>query len=188
MLRICLSPNVTMAAAQDDDDFGTFLAYSPTTYFLARRFVYGPPALQLPLPAPYLPPLSGTPPQEEEGNVIDSRSGSHDDAGPCSVPELSLCLCQQPATTSFLARSFVYVQPALQLPSPAPSLSPLLGTLPHLRNISSAGVGLASIQPQKQQRLRRYAPYKVTPPNGPLLSSTPTSHLRLVMEHPPPSV
>ena len=39
--------------------------------------------------------------------------------------------------------------PNLQLPSPAPSLSPLSDTPPHLRNISSAGV----------QQPRRYAAY-----------------------------
>ena len=98
MPRISLSPNVTMAAAQDDDDFGTFVAYSPTT--------------------------------------------------------------------ASLAKSFGYVPPALQLPSPASSLSPLSDKPPHLRNISSAGVGLASIPP-KQQQPRRVVSYKGTPSTGP---------------------
>ena len=106
MQRISLPPNVTIAATLDNDDFGTFLAYSPTTASLARTFGYVPP-----------------------------------------IP---------------------------RLPSPAPSLSPLADTLPYLRNISSAGVGMASISTQQQQPPRRVAPYKGTPP-GPLLSSTPMS-------------
>ena len=73
----------------------------------------------------------------------------------------------------------------------APSLLPLSDTPLHLRNISSAGVGLASIPPQQQQQ-RRYKTYKRTPPTGPLLSSTnassPYSGRRAssmsVMEHP----
>ena len=77
-------------------------------------------------------------------------------------------------TTASLPRSFGYMPPALQLPSPAPSLSPLSDTPTHLRNISSASVELASISPQ-QQHPRRYAAYKRTPPTGPLLSLTPTS-------------
>ena len=78
-------------------------------------------------------------------------------------------------TTASLARHFGYIPPALQLPSLAPSLSPSSDTPPHLRNISSAGVGLASISPQQQQQQpRRYAPYKGTPTTGPLLSLTPT--------------
>ena len=76
-------------------------------------------------------------------------------------------------TTASLARSFGYVPPALRLPSPAPSLSPLQQTPPHLRNISTVGVGLAST-PQQQQQQSRFAPYKRTPPTGPLLSSTPS--------------
>ena len=67
-------------------------------------------------------------------------------------------------TTDSLARTFGYL----------PRLSPLASTPPHLRNISSAGVGLASIPPQQQQQQpRRVAPYKGTPPTGPLLSSSP---------------
>ena len=104
-----------MATAQidDDDDFGTFLAYSPTTVSLARTFGY------------------------------------------------------------------------------VPHMSPLANTPPH---ISSAGVGLASIPPQQQQQQpTRVAPYKGTPPTGPLLSSTPTStprSLRRIMasDATPPSI
>ena len=68
-------------------------------------------------------------------------------------------------TTDSLARTFGYL----------PRLSPLASTPPHLRNISSAGVGLASIPPQQQQQQqpRRVAPYKGTPPTGPMLSSSP---------------
>ena len=76
-------------------------------------------------------------------------------------------------TTASLARSFGYVPPNLRLPSPSPSLSPLTATPPHLRNIASAGVGLASNPPQPPPR--RVAPYKGTPPTGPLLSSSPMS-------------
>ena len=76
-------------------------------------------------------------------------------------------------TTASLARSFGYVPPQLRLPSPSPSLSPLATTPPHLRNIASAGVGLASNPPQPPPR--RIAPYKGTPPTGPLLSSSPMS-------------
>ena len=95
MTSISLYPSVTMATAQidDDDDFGTFLAYSPTTASLARTFGY------------------------------------------------------------------------------VPHMSPLAATPPHLRNIASAGVGLASNPPQPPPR--RVAPYKGTPPTGPLLSSSP---------------
>ena len=50
-------------------------------------------------------------------------------------------------------------------------MSPLAATPPHLRNIASAGVGLASNPPQSPPR--RVAPYKGTPPTGPLLSSSP---------------
>ena len=65
-------------------------------------------------------------------------------------------------TTDSLARTFGYL----------PRLSPLASTPPHLRNISSAGVGLASIPPQQQQQQpRRVAPYKGTPPTGPMSSS-----------------
>ena len=107
MQRFSLSPNVMMAATvqDDDDDFGTFLAYSPTT--------------------------------------------------------------------ASLVRSFGYVPPTLRLPSPSPSLSPLAATPPHSRNIASAGVGLTSIPPQPPPT--RVAPYKGTPPTGPLLSSSPMS-------------
>ena len=76
-------------------------------------------------------------------------------------------------TTASLARSFGYVPPNLRLPSPSPSLSPLAATSPHLRNIASAGVELASNPPQPPPR--RVAPYKGTPPTGPLLSSSPMS-------------
>ena len=64
MQRFSLSPNVTMAATvqDDDDDFGTFLAYSPTTASLARSFGYVPPNLRLPSPSPSLSPLAATPP------------------------------------------------------------------------------------------------------------------------------
>ena len=87
-------------------------------------------------------------------------------------------------TTDSLAKTFGYL----------PRLSPLAGTPPHLRNISSAGVGLASIPPQQQQQQpRRVAPYKGTPPTGPLLSSTPSStpqSLRRIMvsDASPPSI
>ena len=64
-------------------------------------------------------------------------------------------------TTDSLARTFGYL----------PRLSPLANTPPHLRNISSAGVGLASNPPQPPPR--RVAPYKGTPPTGPMLSSSP---------------
>ena len=64
-------------------------------------------------------------------------------------------------TTDSLARTFGYL----------PLLSPLASTPPHLRNISSAGVGLASNPPQPPPR--RVAPYKGTPPTGPMLSSSP---------------
>ena len=64
-------------------------------------------------------------------------------------------------TTDSLARTFGYL----------PRLSPLASTPPHLRNISSAGVGLASNPPQPPPR--RVAPYKGTPPTGPMLSSSP---------------
>ena len=74
-------------------------------------------------------------------------------------------------TTASLARSFGHVPPNLRLPSPSPSLSPLAVTPPHLRNIASAGVGLASNPPQPPPR--RVAPYKGTPPTEPLLSSSP---------------
>ena len=74
-------------------------------------------------------------------------------------------------TTASLARRFGYVPPNLRLPSPSPSLSPLAVTPPHLRNIASAGVGLASNPPQPPPR--RVAPYKGTPPIGALLSSSP---------------
>ena len=95
MTSISLYPSVKMATAQidDDNDFGTFLAYSPTTASLARTFGY------------------------------------------------------------------------------VPDMSPLAVTPPHLRNIASAGVGLASNPPQPPPR--RVAPYKGTPPTGPLLSSAP---------------
>ena len=97
MTSISLYPSVTMATAQidDDDEFGTFLAYSPTTASLARTFGY------------------------------------------------------------------------------VPHMSPLAATPPHLRNIASAGVGLASNPPQSPST--RLAPYKGTPPTGPLLSSSPMS-------------
>ena len=78
-------------------------------------------------------------------------------------------------TTASLARTFGYVPPIPRLPSPAPSLSPLADTPPYLRNISSTGVGLGSVPPKQQQPSRRVAPYKGSPPTGPLLSSTPTS-------------
>ena len=86
-------------------------------------------------------------------------------------------------TTDSLARTFGYL----------PRLSPLASTPPHLRNISSAGVGLASIPPQQQQQPRRVAAYKGTPPTGPLLSSTPSStpqSLRRIMvsNASPPSI
>ena len=64
-------------------------------------------------------------------------------------------------TTDSLARTFGYLS----------RLSPLASTPPHLRNISSAGVGLASNPPQPPPR--RVAPYKGTPPTGPMLSSSP---------------
>ena len=64
-------------------------------------------------------------------------------------------------TTDSLARTFGYL----------PRLSPLASTPSHLRNISSAGVGLASNPPQPPPR--RVAPYKGTPPTGPMLSSSP---------------
>ena len=76
-------------------------------------------------------------------------------------------------TKGSLARSFGYVPPNLRLPSPSPSLSPLAATPPHLRNIASAGVGLASNPPQPPSR--RVAPYKGTQPTGPFLSSSPMS-------------
>ena len=67
-------------------------------------------------------------------------------------------------TTDSLARTFGYL----------PRLSPLASTPPHLRNISSTGVGLASNPPQQQQQQpRRVAPYKGMPPTGPMLSSSP---------------
>ena len=77
------------------------------------------------------------------------------------------------SATASLARTFGYVPPTLRLPSPSPSLSPLAATPPHLRNIASAGVGLASIPPQPPPRT--VAPYKGTPPTGLLLSSSPMS-------------
>ena len=64
-------------------------------------------------------------------------------------------------TTDSLARTFGYL----------PRLSPLASTPPHLRNIASAGVGLASNPPQPPPI--RIAPYKGTPPTGPPLSSSP---------------
>ena len=76
-------------------------------------------------------------------------------------------------TIASLARSFGYVPPTLLLPSPSSFLSPLADTPPHLRNIASAGVGLASIPPQPPSR--RVASYTGSPPTGPLLSSTPMS-------------
>ena len=66
-------------------------------------------------------------------------------------------------TTDSLARTFGYL----------PRLSPLATTPPHLRNIASTGVGLASNPPQPLPR--RIAPYKGTPPTGPPLSSSPMS-------------
>ena len=92
-------------------------------------------------------------------------------------------LAYSPSTDS-LARTFGYL----------PRLSPLASTPPHLRNISSAGVGLASIPPQQQQQQpRRVAPYKGMPPTGPMLSSTPSStpqSLRRIMvsNASPPSI
>ena len=74
------------------------------------------------------------------------------------------------STTASLARSFGYVPPIPRLLSPAASLSPLAATQPHLRNIVSAGVGLASNSQQPPPR--RVPPYKGSPPTGPLLSST----------------
>ena len=103
--------------------------------------------------------------------------------------DLGTFLAYSPTTAS-LARNFGYVPPTLRLPSPSPSSSPLAVTPPQLRNISSAGVGLAPNPPQPPPR--RVAPYKGTPPTGPLLSSSPwhrpTVRHGSVMDHPLPSV
>ena len=82
MTSISLYPNVTMATAQIDvdDDFGTFLAYSPTTASLARTFGYVPHMSPLAATAPHLRNiasagvgLSSIPPQPPPRRVAPNK-------------------------------------------------------------------------------------------------------------------
>ena len=56
-----LFPKITMAATQNDNEFGTFLAFSPTAASVARSFGYVLAVLQLPSPSLSLSHLSDTP-------------------------------------------------------------------------------------------------------------------------------
>ena len=91
-------------------------------------------------------------------------------------------------TIASVPRTFGDVPPALQLPLPAPSLSPLSNKNPHLRKFPP----LLWDWRRSHRINNRYAAYKGSPPTGQLLSSTPSRRTTagdgqrryLVMEHP----